>query len=200
MQLCANSFHLRLEHEFRLYRLVAFLLQLAEPPFSHDCGSATEARSGDGLPESVVVAIARRKDARNACPLKLVNNDVALLVKHQLPLKKLGVGFVTDSEEETVKGQNALFARLDILQPNARHFLVAQNFRHDAVPDELNFGVAEGSLLHDFAGTKLVAPVDDIDLAGVMGQIEGFFHCAVTATDDSDNFSSEEPAITSRAC
>ena len=169
MQSGAFSFQLGLEHEFRLYCLITFLLQLAEPPFSHDCGSATKTRSSDCLPESMVVAIACREDAGNTCSLKPVNDNVALLVKHQLTLKKLGVGFVTNSEEDAVKGQDALFARLDILQPNARNFLVAQNLSHDAVPDELNFRVAEGSLLHDFAGTKLVSPVDDIDFAGVMG-------------------------------
>ena len=52
------------------------------------------------------------------------------------------------------------------------------------VPVHLNFGVGEHPIRHGLAGPKLVAAHDQVDAAGVFGQVNGLFAGGVTAADD----------------
>lgn len=73
---------------------------------------------------------------------------------------------------------------------------MASDLLYNRVVDDLDLGVCGDPVLHDLARPERVSAVDQIDLAGVLGEIVGFFHRGVSAPDDNDFFASEEKAVT----
>ena len=65
----------------------------------------------------------------------------------------------------------------------------------------LNLGVLESALLHDLGGAELVAAVDDVNLAAVLGQEGGLLHGRVPPADDGQGCPPEHRsgAIANRA-
>jgi hypothetical protein len=63
------------------------------------------------------------------------------------------------------------------------------------VPEELDLGVGERPLLHDLRGAQLVAPVDDGDLVGELGEERGLLDGGVAAADHGDVLAAEEEPV-----
>ena len=61
------------------------------------------------------------------------------------------------------------------------------------------FGIGEQPLLQNLRGPELVAPVDDIHLLGVAGEIVGLLHGGVAAADHGDGLALEEGSVAHRA-
>src|SRR5690606_20439645 len=126
----------------------------------------------------------------------VAGDDIALLVHLHLALEELGVGRVADGDEYAVGAELPGGAVLHVAQGHAGHdAVVAVDAVHHGVPDKLDLRVALGSLLHNLAGPQLVAAVDDGDLAGELGQEDGFLHGRVAAAHHDDLTIAEEEAI-----
>ena len=97
---------------------------------------------------------------------------------------------VADGHEEAVGVDvtgNAVQRRLHAHAGHAG--VVAQHFLHLVVPDGLDLAgsnLGKQLVLHDLFRLQGVAAVDQIDLAGDVGQVKGLFHGGV-ATADHDH-------------
>jgi hypothetical protein len=67
------------------------------------------------------------------------------------------------------------------------------------VPEELDLGVGERTVLHDLRGAQLVAAVHDRDLLGELGQERRFLDRRVATPDDGDVLAAEEEPVARRA-
>src|SRR3989440_5561094 len=76
--------------------------------------------------------------------------------------------------------------------------IIAENVFDDGVPYERDLFVLHRAVLHDFGSPQLVAPVDNRDLSGELGEERGFLHRTVAATDDNQFLSLEEKSIAGR--
>lgn len=125
--------------------------------------------------------------------------EVAELVGFEPLGEEVGVGFVSDGDEDSVDGHLLLRAVGGGLEGDGVDFSVGGHVAVDVddvgVPEDFDFGVFEDALLHDFAGAEGVSSVDDVDFAGVSGEVVGLFHGGVAASDDDDFFASEEEAV-----
>src|SRR2546430_7602664 len=67
------------------------------------------------------------------------------------------------------------------------------------VPHQLDLGVRERALLKDPRSAQLVAPVHDVYLGRVAGEIVGLLDGGVAAAHDGQHFTLEERAVAHRA-
>src|SRR5208337_5185188 len=70
-----------------------------------------------------------------------------------------------------------------------------ENFLDDVGSDELDFVVGPGAIDHDFGGAVFIAPVNQVDLAGIARKEIGLFHGGVATTNHGDSFAAEEITI-----
>src|SRR6059036_2667674 len=77
--------------------------------------------------------------------------------------------------------------------------LIPLDLHHLLVPDHLDLRIREGPLLQDLRGPELVAPVHDVDLARVAGEIVRLLHRGVAPADDGEHLALEERAVAHRA-
>ena len=69
---------------------------------------------------------------------------------------------------------------------DAKGGFITQHLCHLVVPEHGDLGVFEQAVLHDLFSAQAVAPVDQRDLAGEVGQEQRLFHGRVAATDHND--------------
>ena len=97
-------------------------------------------------------------------------------------------------------GDFAFFAGRHLVKAHAADQSVGrQNFFNHIGRDKLDFGVGLGAVNHDFRSAKIIAPVNQVNLARVARKEVGFFHGGIAAADDRDGLSAKKIAIACRA-
>src|SRR3989475_7103217 len=128
-----------------------------------------------------------RKNKRAAVSRPALGDDVAGLVHLQVALEDLGIGRMADGDEAALQLDVLGMAVLGALDADAGHAgLVAQHlFEHEV---GLELDLAGPDLVHELVhedglGLELVAAVHQGDLAGDVGQVQGFLDGRVAAAD-----------------
>ena len=109
---------------------------------------------------------------------------------------------MSNGDKHAIYGQISNIAGFDIANPgagNAERVFIAQNLVQGMVPYDVHFGIIEQTVLHDFFRAELVAPMNDVHLAGEIGQEQRLFDRGVSAADNGDFLIAEEETIASRA-
>src|SRR5690606_6374887 len=152
-----------------------------------------------GLPVRPVDEVARSEDAGNVGTGRwMVDENVAVLVEAHLPGNQFGSRVVTDRDEQCGDVESALGPGHRIAQADAGDLLVAKHDADLGVQQELDLLVGHGPLLHHLRRAQLVAPVDDVDLAGKPGEEGRLPHGRVAAADYRDVLVAEEEAVAGR--
>lgn len=146
----------------------------------------------------VVLNITGGEHAGDFC-LGVLGDDVAVFVGVDLADEGLGIWDVANGDEHAVERKLGDFVGHVVLKFKAGDVFVgffrAENFGDRGVEDKLDFFVFLGALEHDFGGAEFLAAVDEVDLAGVLGEVGGLFHGGIAATDDRDDLVLEEEAV-----
>src|SRR5205085_6875447 len=79
--------------------------------------------------------------------------------------------------------------------------VVAQDIQKDAIPFHADLRVCQRPLLHDLAGAQLVATVDKVDGAGILGQVGCFLDGRIAAAHNNERLvtKTRQGAVTDRA-
>jgi hypothetical protein len=102
---------------------------------------------------------------------------------------------VANTHEDTADRLNFFLAGYDILSPNRFQNIIADVFRQDGVPPELNPGIRRGSFLHNLAGSQSVAPMHHRNAGSMVRQSEGLFESRVPSADNHHPLIPEEKAV-----
>ncbi len=128
-----------------------------------------------------------------------LGDDVAGLVHLQVALEDLGVGRMADGDEAALQLDVLGMAILGALDADAGHAgLVAQHLVEHEVG--LEFDLAGTDLVHELVhedglGLELVAAVHQGDLAGDVGQVQGFLDGGVAAADHAHGLLAVEETV-----
>ncbi len=79
------------------------------------------------------------------------------------------------------------------------HNAIAIDAFHNRIPDEIDFGVVKGALLHNGTGAKFIATVNYGYLVGKTCEEIPLLHCAVPTTHNDDILFFEEKTIAGTA-
>ena len=107
----------------------------------------------------------------------------------------MSVGMVPNRDEDAGTRQICRLACDEILEAGAGDDIIPENIFDGRVPDERDLLVLYRTVLHDLGSPELVAPMDDGDLAGELGQEGRFLHCTVAAADNNQFLPLEEEAV-----
>ena len=121
--------------------------------------------------------------------------DVALGVEVQLVGEKLGVGVVSDGQEESRDVDFDLLAVVAAQQSPRHARLVAQHFGRVVVEYHFDIGRAEHPLLHGFRSAQVGLAHDHVDLAANRGEVGGLLAGGVAAADHGHVFLAVEEAV-----
>ena len=77
---------------------------------------------------------------------------------------------------------------------------IAVYFSCFCFPVDGDVGVGFDALLHDVAGSHLVAADEEVYFFAEVGEVEGFFCGAISSSDDGDGLVSVEVAVAGCAC
>ena len=181
------------------------ILKRGEIFFRLQCRHAAHSCCGDGLPVNLVGAVAGSIDARNRCAgASILSDQIALVIGFKRVDEWFRRRIVADGDKEPGSGDLGDHVGLDILDPGAfdpgHHAFPTDNFLHDAVPDDIDFLMAEQALLQDLLGAQCVAAMDQRDPGGNIRQIEGFLDSGIATTDDDDILVPEEEPVAGGAC
>ena len=121
-------------------------------------------------------------------PVGCFQKDVTLLVQFELAFQEIGIGRVADCQKYARRLE---FLRLLVdgacqLDAGYSLLVIPQNLDHRAVPLDVHFGVGQGSLLHDLAGTQSIATMDQMNNAGELGEVGRFLNGGITPAHDHD--------------
>lgn len=158
-------------------------------------GSHTPApRARDRLTVDLVLHITCGKhttDVRLRCPGYRL--DVTVRIALELSANEFRGGLVANRIEQAVDGQVPDLVVRCMLDPErVEQVTVTETFGRHSVPEDLDFGVVLQALCHDLARTQLVATYEDIDFAGVLGQVDGLLCGAIASADDRERFVAED--------
>ena len=110
---------------------------------------------------------------------------------------------MADGDKDARAGQRARLAGDDVLQLHAGDFLLrdVEHLGDDAVPDHLDLGMLQRAFLHDDAGAKRIAAMDEINLRGKAGQVGRLLQRGIAAADDDQRLVAElrQRAVAGRA-
>jgi len=160
--------------------------------------------AGDRLAIDVILDVSSGKDpldagGRGKAMAAAARDDVAV-VQFQLPNKELGVGLVADGHEDAMNGDLLGGAAIAVFDADARYTLVvAEDLINNMVKHQHHFPFSNPlhqPLNENLFGAKLLTAMDEIDLAGDVGQIEGLFHCRVSTTNHADILAFVKEAVT----
>ncbi len=168
---------------------------VGEPAFGIEGGFAAHAGGGDGLFVDGVGDVAGGEDAfdTGGGAEGVFKDDEAFGVGGELVVEEFGVGGVADGDEHAGGFDGLCFLGLDVFDADAGHavFFVAEDFFDDAVPDGLDLGIGEDSVGHDLAGAEEIAAVDQVNLAGELGEVGALLCRRVSAADDDEGLVAE---------
>lgn len=129
--------------------------------------------------------------------------DESLLVEIDMALEKLGVGLMTNSEEETVDGnvEGLLvgFAEMTY-QVGTLYTIVAKEPRGVGFEEYLDVLLFLDSLLHDLSSTQERLSHDHIHLLGETCQIESFLAGRVSTAHNSHGTLTIEETVAGGTC
>ena len=106
---------------------------------------------------------------------------------------------MADGHEDPTGGDDVDGPRDDVTNARGVDGLLSEDFVHDRVPQKLDLGVREGTVLHDLGGSQLLSPVDNRHLRRETGQEQGFLEGGVPAPDDQEVDVAVEGAVASGA-
>src|SRR6266850_1560701 len=160
-------------------------------------GHAARPGGGDGLPVAPVLDVTAGVYAGYLRKYVLVGDQVSVGVGFELAFKNLGVRNMTDAEKHRAGGEIPTLAAFHIAQAQRSDFLLAgvQHVIHDRIGHEGYLGITARPVEHDLRSAKLIAAMNERDLAGEASQESGLFHRRVAPSDHSDFFTGEEEAV-----
>src|SRR5450755_940012 len=139
--------------------------------------------------------IASGKDAGDVGHCVFDRNEIADLIHSDDALKEVGIGLVTNSQEDALYPQAHLFARACVAYSYARHGVIAQYVDHFALHQDVDLGILAHALLHNLAGAEGIAAMSQRYMVDVARQEERLLHRGIAPTDHHDIFVFEEEAI-----
>src|SRR4029077_9346803 len=124
--------------------------------------------------------------------------DVARGLHVQLPDEKLGGGRVANGDEYAVRSPLGERARFDVAQDHALHFeraLFARYLLEDGVPNHRNLRMLEQAILQNLLRAEAIAPVNDGNGSGEIGQEERFLDRGIAAADHQHLLAAVKEAV-----
>src|SRR5207245_7108884 len=120
-------------------------------------------------------------------------------VRH-LAVDEVGAGPEADDHEPAADLERGALARDRVFQHEVvRPLLIPLDLHDLLLPDHLDLRIREGPLLQDLRGPELVAPVYDVHLAGVAGEIVRLLDRRVPPPYHGEHLALEERAVAHRA-
>src|SRR5436305_895837 len=163
---------------------------------------AAGASGGDGLAVGVVDDVADGEDALEVGAGGAgLGDDVAVLVGLDLALDDLRFRHVADRDEGVVGLDLLLLAGVDVAEADLLEFaaLTGEELERLQRVAELDVVLFLRSLEHDLRGPELVAPGDDVQLAGELGDEDRVLHRRVAAADHDHLLVFEESPVADAA-
>ena len=156
------------------------------------------------MPVDVIGDVTRCENPRNACRRRVTFNatlrtDVA--ARHiQLTGEDFCIRYVTNGNEDT-RHVNVLSVAFFVGNTHAGDAsVISENLRKRVVPDGFDVVLRKKSILQDFFCPEFVTPMNEVDLAADVGQVQRFLGSSVSTTNNCDFLVSEEKAIAGCAC
>ena len=176
------------------------VLQRGQVPLGIQGGHAAGAGGRYGLPVGEILHVAAGENAVHVGFARAGQGfEVALLVVVQVILENVGVRVVADGDEEAGDGYFAGFLREQVFHPHGFHGVLAQNLIGRRVPDNLNLGVVQHSLLHDFRGPHFALTHYHVHFGAQISQIRGFLRRRIAGAHDGHVLPPVEKAVAHRA-
>ncbi len=181
--------------------LIAFLLKKS---LGIQSSHATRSRAGNGLAVDVILHIACGKHARHAghggkALQAALGHDIAI-VQGQVALENFSVGRVANGNKAAFEFQILQGAVFGGLQAHARDAsVVSQHFFQCLECLQDNFSSCH--FVHQFVdqdrlSLEFVTAVNEVDLAGNVGELKRFFQSGIAASHDATHLLAIEKAIT----
>jgi hypothetical protein len=181
--------------------------EIVEVGFGIECSHATGTGRGYCLSIDMVTHIAGGKYAldtgRRGHTLQAAFHPDIAIMHLQLAVKDLRIRLVANRDEHTRQVYFLRGAILDMPDPHSCHTtLVTEHFIQHVVPHDRDHAFLlfpEQAILQDLFGAEFIAPVDQRYVRGNIGQVQGFFHCGIPATDHCHPLLFVEKTITGGA-
>src|SRR2546426_2729546 len=160
------------------------------------------ANGGRDLPGQLRADVAGRVDTGQTGLHRRVGHEEAeWIVLHVVSMiEKLHVRLEADEDEDPGDRQRPGPSGHHVFQGDLLHLaLFTFDFGHDAIGDQLDLRILARRLHQNRLGAKLLAPVDDVDLARVARQEDALLQGGVAAADHRDHLFLEEGAVTDGA-
>src|SRR5262249_4733618 len=150
--------------------LVVLVRLLGKPPLGVKRRGASSAGGGHGLSVNPIDNIARSEYTGYRRPRRrLLHKEVAVVIGSELALEQVAPRIMTNRNEYSRYGQDALRACPDIAQPKAGPPVLAEHLGHLHVPGEPDLRVGHCPFLHDLRRSQAVPAVHDRDRASEPG-------------------------------
>jgi len=168
--------------------------EIIQVPLGVQRRHAAGARGSHGLPVDMVAHVACGEYARHAggCGIAIGSApDLDVAVLHfELPFENRSIGLVADGDEHSLQRDITRRVILDIPDAHTGHAtVITEHFLQYVVPGNRYLALGffpEQAILQDLFGTQRLAPVDQSDVGGDIGEIECFLDRRVAATDHGD--------------
>ena len=176
------------------------MVECGEETFGVQGCRAAGTGGSDGLPVGVVDQVAAGEDAVDVGPgARRVDEHVPGVVEVDLAGEQLRARVVPDRDEQAGGLEQASLAGRGVAQHDPAQLVLADQGLDLGVPDELDLGVLEGTVLHDLACPERVTAVHQGDFACEPGQERRLLDGGVAAADHDDVLIAEEEAVAGRA-
>src|SRR5579864_952686 len=122
-----------------------------------ESGHAAGTGGGDSLAIAAVLNIAAGENSRHASVDVVASDEIAVSIGFKLAGEHLGVGNVTDAEEQGAGGKIAYCAGLEVAQFEGGDFFLADvaHVIDDGIGHELDLLVIAGTVEHDLGGAEI---------------------------------------------
>ncbi len=104
---------------------------------------------------------------------------------------------MADGDEQTLGGDGGHLFRLQVAHPDGFNGTLGrvEHLFDGSRRDEVDLLVAARAVQHDPRRAKLLSPVEQVDLAGKLGEEDGLFHRRIAATHHDNFFAAEKVAV-----
>src|SRR5882762_8513721 len=111
--------------------------------------------------------------------------DVTNFVHIQLSLEKVGVGFMSDCDEDAGGGKYVFLVGMQMAQTHAGDATLwfSKNLLNTGVPDKLNLRILKGFVLHNLRRAQFVATMNQINFRRISSQESRLFHGSIAAAN-----------------
>ena len=156
------------------------------------------ADGGRDLSRQLRADVAGRVQTGQTCLHRRVGHEEPKWIVLQVDamIEKLHVRLEADEDEDPGDRERTGPPGHQVFHIDLPHLaLFTFDFGHDAIGDQLDFWILARRLHQNRLGSKLLAPMDDVDLARVARQEDSLLQGGVAATDHRDHLFLEEGAI-----